>query len=151
MDKRKYQQTGLYANRNANDLDGRTSTAKVIRELQQELLAYVGGKPSIAAQILINRIVYATIRLSKYENVQIENPDANELPHYMPMVNSLRRSLEVLMEMAGEKSSTENDDKVRAWLRSKSLEELKELRAKIRERAIDNAIAEKSDKSVVDS
>lgn len=102
--KRAYQTTGLYRQIDENALDGRTTTAKVIRELRKELQAYV-GESTVAADILINRIIYKHLRLSAYENAFVENPKQEEKQHYIPLANSLRLDLQTLKELAGQKKA----------------------------------------------
>jgi len=100
--KREYRQTGLYKITDERSLDGRTTTAKVIRELKRELQEYV-GQPTIATEMLIQRIIYKHLRLSAYENSFIENPKHEEKMHYLPMSNSLRLDLQTLQEMCKQK------------------------------------------------
>lgn len=100
--KREYRQTGLYKITDERSLDGRTTTAKVIRELKRELQEYV-GQPTITAELLIQRIIYKHIRLSQYENAFVENPKSEEKMHYLPMSNSLRLDLQTLKDMVGQK------------------------------------------------
>jgi len=152
--KRKYQKTGLYAVIRASELDGRTTTAKRIRELQRELTDYAGGKPSVPVQIIINKIIYVTIRLNNYENAMINNPDTNELPHYTPLSNSLIKWIEVLMKMTEEEraeAKVRKSNEISAFLSSKSIDERKEMLRVIREKAIDSPIDEKYRKLFVDS
>jgi hypothetical protein len=99
-EKRTYQPTGLY--KRLDELDGRTTTAKVIQVLRRELQAYV-GESTIACEILINRIIYKHLRLTAYENTWIENPKHEEKQHYIPLANSLRLDLATLKEMSGQR------------------------------------------------
>jgi hypothetical protein len=101
-EKQKYERTGLYVNYDERALDGRTTTAKIIRELKRELNVYV-GQPTVATEILINRIIYKHLRLSAYENAFVENPKPEEKQHYIPLSNSLRLDLQTLKEMVAQK------------------------------------------------
>ncbi len=103
-EKREYRQTGLYKQIDEGQLDGRTTTAKVIRELKRELQEYVGVS-TIAAEMLIVRIIYKHLRLSAYENAFIENPKPEEKQHYIPLANSLRLDLQTLKELAGQRKA----------------------------------------------
>jgi hypothetical protein len=44
--------------------DGRTREAKLIRDTRAALLAHVGGKPSIAQDLLIDRAVQLAVRIA---------------------------------------------------------------------------------------
>ena len=99
--KRPYNQTGLYIKVDAEALDGRTTVAKLIKELKHGLQDYV-GESTIASELLIQRIIYKHIRLSAYENAFIEHPKNEEKQHYLPMANSLRLDLIALQQLAGE-------------------------------------------------
>ena len=70
-DKRPYERSGLYTRIEENALDGRTTVAKLIKELKNGLQEYV-GETTIASEMLIQRIIYKHIRLSAYENSFIE-------------------------------------------------------------------------------
>lgn len=113
--KRTYQPTGLYQKFDEQALDGRTTTARVIRELKKELQEYV-GESTIAAEMLIVRIIYKHLRLSAYENAFIENPKHEEKQHYLPLANSLRLDLQTLKELAGQKKAPPD---LNAYLKSK--------------------------------
>jgi len=56
-EKREYNRTGLYRQIDESQLDGRTTTAKLIRELKRELQEYI-GQSAIASEMLINRRIY---------------------------------------------------------------------------------------------
>jgi hypothetical protein len=98
--KRSYSRTGLYTQLDEQNLDGRTTLAKLVKELGQELNEYVGNR-SIVSDILIQRIIFKHIRLASYESKFIENPDSEEKQHYLPMANSLRLDLQALAGLAG--------------------------------------------------
>ncbi len=116
--KRGYARSGLYQKFNEQALDGRTNLSKLIRELKKELTEYV-GESTIAAEMLIQRIVYKHLRLSQYENTFIENPKNEEKQHYIPLANSLRLDLQALKELAG-KSTAPPD--LRSYLKNRTKE-----------------------------
>jgi len=99
--KREYRQTGLYRKIEEGQLDGRTQTAKLVKALTAELQHYVkvqtGEEPSVAVQVLIQRIVYKHVRLSNYENATVTSDKHTEAQHYIPFANSLRLDLAQLM------------------------------------------------------
>jgi hypothetical protein len=106
-EKREYKLTGLYRQVDERNLDGRTKMAKVIRELKKELQAYI-GEPTVATEMLLQRIIYKHLRLSAYENAFIENPENEEKQHYIPLANSLRLDLQTLKDIAGQKKQPPN-------------------------------------------
>jgi len=101
--KRKYRPTGLYTKLETKALDGRTEVAKLVRRLTAELHRYVatqtGEQPSVAVQVLIQRIVYKHVRLSNYENATVMSDKPTEAQHYIPFANSLRLDLAQLMSI----------------------------------------------------
>jgi len=96
-------QHGLY--KKLSDLDNRTALAKSVTELKDYLIQWVQN-PNPAAEILIQKIVYKTIRTSLYEasvlkKLNLGDDDFKESDHYLPMSNSLRLDLQMLAKMAG--------------------------------------------------
>jgi hypothetical protein len=107
-DKGRYRRTGLYERFDVNELDNRTNVAKLVRSLTQELEQWVGGEPSVAAKLLIQRAVYLHIKLSNYENAKIGDPEHSEAAHYLPMVGVLRLTIQALQGLAQRKDVPES-------------------------------------------
>ena len=77
-------------------LDGRTALARAINKLRRELVNHLGGKPSIAETILIERVVHKSMKAFIYETEFFLNKDQGSRDHYLALVNSLRLDLQAL-------------------------------------------------------
>lgn len=93
------------------NVDGRTCLGKAIKRLRERLREYV-EEATPATEILIERILYKSIRISLYEANRLNNP-AKESDHYLPMSNSLRLDLQVLSQLAGRVKSPSLDEILR--------------------------------------
>jgi hypothetical protein len=77
-------------------LDGRTALARAINLMRRELVKHVGGKPSIAEALLIDRIVHKAVKAYIYETNFFIDQNQGSKDHYLALVNSLRLDLQVL-------------------------------------------------------
>ena len=79
--------------------DARTKEAKYIKQVEDELIAAVGGDPSPSQFLLIKRIAVKSFRLSKAESEIVANNGvaSNALGHdYLSWCGSLRADLQAL-------------------------------------------------------
>jgi hypothetical protein len=105
-EKQKYRKTGLYRKPENQLSDGRTQQQRLIRDLRLSLVQYIGNSaPTVAQEILIQRIIFKHIRLSSYESTALNNTPNEEAQHYVPWSNSLRRDLETLALLASPDAS----------------------------------------------
>jgi hypothetical protein len=63
-----------------NELDGRTREARLIRQLEAELLAHLGGNPTIGQKLLIERICKMRLQLATFDE-KIAAGDGNWTAH----------------------------------------------------------------------
>ena len=77
-------------------LDGRTALAKAINLMRRELVKHVGGKPSIAEALLIERVVHKSVKAFLYETNYFWDQNQGSEAHYLALVNSLRLDLQTL-------------------------------------------------------
>ncbi len=77
-------------------LDGRTALARAINLMRRELVKHVGGKPSIAEALLIDRIVHKSVKAYIYETNFFTDQKQGSKDHYLALVNSLRLDLQAL-------------------------------------------------------
>lgn len=86
----------LWVDFKAVKLDGRTALAKAINLMRRELIKHVGGKPSIAQALLIERVIHKAMKAFIYEtNFFLDQKQGSE-DHYLALVNSLRLDLQAL-------------------------------------------------------
>jgi hypothetical protein len=86
----------LWVDFKAVKLDGRTALAKAINLMRRELIKHVGGKPSIAQALLIERVIHKSMKAFIYEtNFFLDQKQGSE-DHYLALVNSLRLDLQAL-------------------------------------------------------
>jgi hypothetical protein len=98
--KKKSYKSGLRLRLEYDTLDGRTSTAKAVKAIRNDLRGFV-GESNAAAEILISRISYKVLKLTLYELTSLQNLKNDELPHYLPLSNSCRLDLIALAQLAG--------------------------------------------------
>jgi hypothetical protein len=97
---------GLQSNPERWDIDGRTLLAKQLDELRMGLKAMFIGDPDRAAAVLIDRVVYKTLKLAIYEAQDLIGTEAlspSSEVRYMQMANSLRADLIALSTMSRRK------------------------------------------------
>jgi hypothetical protein len=100
--------TGLYIDLEL--VDGRTRLGKTITVLRNTLREYVGVSTP-ATELLIQRIVFKSIRLSMYECAALnDGPGMKPADHYIPLSNSLRLDLQALAQMAGKPKAPDLND-----------------------------------------
>ena len=73
---------------------------KTVSWLKKELHDFV-GENTIASELLINQIIYKTIKLNFYTKTKLSNLKNEEASYYLPMCNSLRLDLLALGQLAG--------------------------------------------------
>ena len=88
--------SGLWIDFKRVKLDGRTALAKMMNLIKREMVKHVGGEPSIAQAILIERVVHKAIKAYIYETNFFSNPNQGSKDHYLALVNSLRLDLTAL-------------------------------------------------------
>lgn len=78
--------------------DGRTREAKLIRQVREELIAHVGGKPSATQRALIERAVNLSIRIAIMDERFAETGHQTELDSrtYLAWSNTLTRTIRSL-------------------------------------------------------
>jgi len=88
---------GGYMKLEGRKLDGRTALSKALNQLRRELTADLGENPSRAQQLIIDRVVFKSARLSFFEQGMLrgEVPDSANVP-YIALANSLRLDLMAL-------------------------------------------------------
>jgi hypothetical protein len=91
---------GFYKKIDLESIDGRTTLGKAVKEIKTQLREYVGDNRTLVSEILIGRIAYKVVRLCRYEINNLENPADQEVPHFLPLANSLRLDLIALQQMA---------------------------------------------------
>lgn len=96
-------------------LDKRTKLAKTIAFLRKELTNHVGGEPSIAQSILIDRVVHKVVKAHLYEQGFLSNPEQGNRDHYLALVNSLRLDLQALGLQAKIKEPPDLEDLIRKF------------------------------------
>jgi hypothetical protein len=76
-------------------LDGRSREGRLVRDTRADLVAHVGGKPSAAERILIERAVQLTLQLALFDRRVAEGRDLDEraMRQYLAWSNGLSRLL----------------------------------------------------------
>lgn len=100
---------GLYRKIDLATLDGRTILGRAAKEIKAELQAFV-GTGSVITDLLIQQIVYKTLRLKLYQGNNLDNPVDFEAAHFLPLANSLRLDLQELAKQAGQSKPPSLDD-----------------------------------------
>jgi hypothetical protein len=91
-------------------LDGRSKEARLVKSLRNELIAHVGGKPTIAQQILIEQATTLRLRIAMMEAEQAESDDPGRWPErrqvqFLAWTSALTRLLrEIGLEGAPQKA-----------------------------------------------
>lgn len=88
--------SGVWLDFKAVKLDGRTKLAQALRNMKAALAKHVGGEPSIAETILIDRITHKVVKAYIYETNYFSSPELGSKDHYLALVNSLRLDLQAL-------------------------------------------------------
>lgn len=96
---------GLHLDFESREIDTRTRLGKAHKALKQHLREFV-GEGTVVSEIMINRIVFKSLKLFLFESQNKSNPLADLPPAYLSMSNSLRRDLVALSQIAGNKTTT---------------------------------------------
>lgn len=75
--------------------DGRTKTARLIRDMRADLVAHVGGRPSATQRVLIDRAVTLAAHLDRMDAEAFANGGMSDHARrqYLAWDGSLRRAL----------------------------------------------------------
>jgi hypothetical protein len=73
-------------------IDGRTTLAKQLKQIKQELISDLGGDPSTAQMLLVDRIKFKAMQLYFYE-MAIASGNSEMSDRYIALSNSLRLDL----------------------------------------------------------
>lgn len=78
--------------------DGRTREARLIASLRAELIAHVGGKPSITQRMLIDQACELQLRIALMDRrfTETGSQTDHDSRHYLAWTNSLSRLLRQL-------------------------------------------------------
>lgn len=87
---------GIWIDFKAVKIDGRTALAKAINLMRSELTKHVGGKPSIAEALIIERACHKAIKCYIYETNSFSDGEQGSKDHYLALCNSLRLDLQAL-------------------------------------------------------
>lgn len=99
----------LYCEIDINKLDKRTRAGQAIIAMGDRLRDFVCVNNAVT-DMLIQRILYKSLRLSMYETSKIFDDQFQEADHYLPMANSLRLDLAALAGMAGKPKAPDLND-----------------------------------------
>ena len=112
---------GLYADPAKWDLDGRTTLAKQLVLLRTGLAALFPDGPDRAGALLIDRVVYKSLKLALYEATDLTStegvPPGSEMK-YLQMSNSLREDIRLLTALAQRQAPAPGDPDLREYLES---------------------------------
>jgi len=109
---------GLRCELDLANIDGRTRLGKTISWLKTELYNFVGIN-TVASELLINQIIYKTIKLNFYTKTKLQNISNEEANHYLPLSNSLRLDLMALSQLSGKPKPPDLQDYIRTTYGSK--------------------------------
>src|SRR3954452_4736963 len=84
--------------------DGRSAEAQYLRRIRDELRQHVGGSPSIAQRLLIDRVAHVALRLSALD---IE-PMLNESGDYLDLTRLLADLLTQIAQMESLPAKSQN-------------------------------------------
>jgi hypothetical protein len=85
--------------------DGRTELGRFIRDLEAQLVAHVGGRPTITQRLLIERLIKTHVQLDMLDDkLQRGDWTANDSRTYGGLLNALRlTSRELGLDAASDK------------------------------------------------
>jgi hypothetical protein len=110
---------GLYADPAKWDLDGRTTLAKQLVLLREGLAALFPDGPDKAGSLLIDRLVYKSLKLALYEATDLTStegvPPGSEMK-YLQMAGSLRADLQLLTTLAQRQAPAPGDPDLKEYL-----------------------------------
>jgi hypothetical protein len=99
---------GLQVALRLDKIDSRTKIGKTVKALYGFLFEYLGGPDhaSAPAIILVDRIVFKSVKLLLYEKNHLEEILEDTPRQYLSLSNSLRSDLSLLAQFAGQKPTT---------------------------------------------
>ncbi|MDP3181267.1 MAG: hypothetical protein Q8M54_00435 [Desulfobaccales bacterium] len=110
---------GLYCDPAKWDLDGRTTLAKQLHQLRTGLAALFPDGPGRAGALLIDRVVYKSLKLALFEAtdlISMEEVPPGAEQAYLTMSNSFRADLQLLTTMAQHQAPAPGDPDLREYL-----------------------------------
>jgi hypothetical protein len=87
---------GAFARISHRNMDQRYWSSKAMRQIEAELVSHVGGDPSAAEVILIERATYLTIKCLLFEAKGFSEDSQSVDEKYLAWQNSLRLTLQSL-------------------------------------------------------
>jgi hypothetical protein len=93
---------GLYLDLEKFRIDGRSALGQAISKSRAALSELFPNGPDAAANALISRVVYKSLRCELFETWDMASGEASatSIQHYITLSNSLRNDLNALMSMA---------------------------------------------------
>jgi hypothetical protein len=88
-------QHGGYMTLSRRKLDGRSKLAKAVKHLKEQLVTDLGGDPSMAQLLLIDRVCFKSMKLCFWE-LAIANGETEIHERYISLANSFRQDLQLL-------------------------------------------------------
>jgi hypothetical protein len=88
--------SGLWSDLRGVHIDGRSRMGKWMARLRVELIAHVGGEPSVAKSILIEQIVIKTLKSHLYHVGLFKDKSFGSKDHALAVQNSIRLDLMAL-------------------------------------------------------
>ena len=94
--------------------DGRTKEARLVKSLRAELIKHVGGNPTIAQRMLIDRVAQLTLRIASMDKkfTETEVQTEHDSRCYLAWTGSLSRLLRDLGLDAAPASTTRPEQAV---------------------------------------
>ena len=76
-------------------IDGRTSLGIVLNKIKKQMITDLGGDPTMAQELLIDRVRFKALRLNYWEQA-LSFSGNQDFEHYIKMSNSFRSDLMAL-------------------------------------------------------
>ena len=103
----------IFRRGNLAQLDGRSVEGRLVRRLEAELVAHIGGNPTIAQRLLIQRICTMRLQLDAFgEKLETEEWTAHDTRTYSGLSNAYNRALRELDRMKPNKTRTPSLEEV---------------------------------------
>jgi hypothetical protein len=92
----------------ADNIDGRSTLGRFCRDLEAQLIAHVGGSPTVTQKLLIQRIIRGTVQLEAFdEKLQSGDFTDQDARNYHGLINRHRLLIrEIGIEPAAAKPPT---------------------------------------------
>lgn len=75
-------------------LDGRSKEARLLRKVRADLTAHIGGRPTIAQKVLIERAAWMTLHLDMMDRKMLGGaPSERDARQYLAWSNTLTRAI----------------------------------------------------------